>query len=62
MNMYLIIYACIIYLLCANVLPTYMYVHHMCAWWLWQSEEGVGMQIPWIVLTDIVNYHVDDGN
>lgn len=24
-----------------NVLPIFMYVYHVCAWYLWRSEAGI---------------------
>lgn len=29
------------YFICMSVLPSCMYVHHMCAWCPWSLEEGV---------------------
>lgn len=32
-----------------NLLSTYVYVHHMHAWYLWRSEKGVGSLGPGVI-------------
>jgi hypothetical protein len=29
------------YIMCVSVLPTYMPVYHICAWYAWRSEESI---------------------
>lgn len=38
-----------------SVLPAWMYVHHLCAWCHWRSEESMDLLELWMV----VNLYVD---
>ena len=42
-----------------SVLPECMYVHNMCAWCLWKSQEGFGSSGTEVKMT--VNHHVGPG-
>lgn len=39
---------------CINVLLASMYVDHICAWYPWRSEEGIGSL--WMGVT-VVSHH-----